>query len=82
MAPVRGGGGTASLRALGLRTGGPSKATQPMKRFETLILLLLGLLVLVAPVPRCGGGEDAAPDALEAHGSMFVDGFVDSAGTG
>lgn len=46
-----------------------------MKRFQTLILVLLGLLVLWLPVPSCGRDDDAAPDALEAleaHASIAV----------
>jgi len=44
-----------------------------LKRFETLVLVLLGLLVLLIPIPRCGGDEGPAPDVLEAHASTAVD---------
>jgi hypothetical protein len=51
-----------------------------MKRFQTPILVLLGLLVLTIPVPRCGSSEGAQPHVLEAHGSAVISGFDVSAG--
>lgn len=53
-----------------------SGATRVARWRETLILVALGLLVLVLPVPRCSGGGGASDAPTDAGANISYESAV------